>query len=268
LFKIWGKAADQLDLKSLKNEFFESNYCTHWSQSIDQFTDDFDVFSQLYLKSFPRRSGSELATPKIRVLTHEMRQWIFANKCSLSRISEQPFETIHKSFLNFASRYSIPNTGIESKCPSPAPSSSSSKVHTSSLSTRQSKLKLPAKSKPARQRQSIPQPRKWPVLPSQVSLKRVATELKNEKPTKCSRDSKKASSSPTRYVGNIQYARKRRLRAVIGYNQSHLPLSPESITRIRIAVKMFTDRSRGGDDLRIDGCAPWNPGPPSTSLVC
>ena len=69
-------------------------------------------------------------------------------------------------------------------------------------------------------------------------------------------------------MGNIKYARECRLRAVIGYNQSHLPLNPEAINRMRIAVKMFTDRTRGGDDLRIDGCAPWNPGPTALAVCC
>lgn len=214
-----------------------------WSEAIDQFSDDFDVFSTPYLQSFSRRSGTELTTPKIRVLTHEMRQWISTNKCSLSRISEQPFETIHKSFLNFSSQYSIPNTGVENKSPSPASSSSSSsaKQHTPSLDTRQSKSKLPAKSKGARQRKSTPQPHKWPVLPSQASLKRSALkELQNRKPTKSSKVHSKASSSQahTRFVGNIKYARERRLHAVIGYNQSHHPLNPECIARMKIDVKI------------------------------
>ena len=188
------------------------------SQIIDQFANDFDAFSPLFLQSYPRRSGSELTTPKIRVLSHEMRQWISSNNCSLSRVSEQPFETIHKSFLNFSSRYSIPNTGIENKRPSQS-SCSSAKVHTPSLGTRQSKSKLPAKSKPARKLQSIPQPHQWPVLPSQVSLKRAALkELQNKRPTKSSTDSSESSDAPTRYVGNIKYARERRPRAVIGYN--------------------------------------------------
>ena len=75
----------------------------HWSQIIDQFANDFDAFSPLFLQSFPRRSGSELTTPKIRVLTHEMRQWISSNNCSLSRVSEQPFETINPSTSPMAS---------------------------------------------------------------------------------------------------------------------------------------------------------------------
>jgi hypothetical protein len=66
-------------------------------QSIN-FLDDFDVFSPPYLQSFSHRSWSELATPKIRVLKHEMRQLISTNKCSLSQISEQQFKRIHKVY--------------------------------------------------------------------------------------------------------------------------------------------------------------------------
>ena len=31
--------------------------------------------------------------------------------------------------------------------------------------------------------------------------------------------------------------------------------------QVRDIIKQFRDRSRGGDDLRVDGCAEWNPGP-------
>ncbi len=60
-------------------------------------------------------------------------------------------------------------------------------------------------------------------------------------------------------VDNIVEARRRRRLAVMGYNTSQLPSDPDCIARQRAVVKFFIDLSRGGDDLRVDGCAPWNP---------
>ncbi len=69
---------------------------------------------QLLKTSVASRSPERL-TPKLKCLLEEVPLWIARNKCSLARVSEQSFETLHHDYLNFSYRYSIPRTGVTSR---------------------------------------------------------------------------------------------------------------------------------------------------------
>ncbi len=70
---------------------------------------------------------------------------------------------------------------------------------------------------------------------------------------------RKSTAGKSRLVSNIAVAR--RMLAVVGYDAKQLPNDTQCIAMQLVVIKYFTDRSRGGDDLRVDGCVPWNPGP-------
>lgn len=65
----------------------------------------------------------------------------------------------------------------------------------------------------------------------------------------------KGKSQRKRNVGNLAYARQQRLRAVIGFNVSHLPCDDVSSERQMIAAEIAT--GKGARHLH-GGVKPWN----------
>ena len=113
----------------------------NWEEAFDEFKADFQALSESYFKVRRRNKNQSLLPPKIRVIVHEMRQWIKDHNCSLYRVSEQAFETIHSNYAEFELLFSVAKTGFlsdlkENKADSSSSSSSSSSSRQPSLGTR------------------------------------------------------------------------------------------------------------------------------------
>jgi len=210
-----------------------------WSASIEEFHTSFAAFTVPYNKFSSPQAGrnADRITPKLQCLFHEVVLWISSNNCSLNRHTEQAFETLHKVYLNFEQRYSVPRTGPEI------------------LPARRLKKALP---------NNKPQAFVGRHTPSSGTrsgnTKRKRSLLKNPEP----------SSSPSKrtrrpVVGAVRKARQRRLNAVIAFNSSNLPSDSfvqerqlRAIARIKFencsassssSPKNFSSDGREGDSL-------------------
>jgi hypothetical protein len=212
------------------------NLHPQWREAIDAFTAAYDAFSEVYIRLHPTRGDRELLSPKMWSISHVMKEWIEDNNCSLLRISEQAFESVHYDYLSFQSAYKIPMTGEEIL---------TGRRRTSSASN-------------------------WGQSESSASRSRINVKKrkKNEDPSytesnkrlKSSNKSRSSSSSsskpPTEPLPHIKTnaARKLRLASVYGYNAQNINSGgPQCTLRMRKIVRYLKKHDEPYED------APWRP---------
>lgn len=158
---------------------------THFRECYDEFVKAYEVIHPVQHARDPKRY-----TPKLACLFHEVPLWISENSCSLSRISEQSFEAVHKRFGLFIRRYKVAAHGkfvpskLSKKEPTPSPFPAS---HTPSSGTRSGN---------------------------------TARKLKEYEQKTTTIESPKMHR-----VGNIQSAHIKHVRAVTAFNCKNLPFS-------------------------------------------
>lgn len=74
-----------------------------WATSITSFKRDYTTFTQCFNKVKSPQSGRDPSriSPKLQCYFYEVPVWINVHRCSLNRITEQAFETLHKVYLRF-----------------------------------------------------------------------------------------------------------------------------------------------------------------------
>lgn len=131
VFEIVHQLASCLDsFKSIIDRVMTPKLSDNWLEAFEQFAADFQIFSEGYLKFHPRNKNQSLTPPKIHVVLNEMIEWITLHKCSLYRVNEQAFETVHSHYADFEQNFSVDKSGFVSDLKQ-SDSSSSSSYHPS-----------------------------------------------------------------------------------------------------------------------------------------
>ncbi len=85
-----------------------------WS-TIAEFKSSYAAFTAVFNKFSPQvvYRHDDRITPKLQCLFAEVPQWLSTNKLPFAVVSEQAFESVHKSFVTHISKYSKPKMGEE-----------------------------------------------------------------------------------------------------------------------------------------------------------
>ncbi len=193
-----------------------------WAEIIRKFGEVYaDVAKLLSVaKPYQPHRSEERLTPKMKCLLEEVPLWIDRHNCSLLRISEQSFESLHHDYIEFAAYFHIPLTGAalalsdrRTKKPAALPMPMDS-VHTPSDGTR-------AGGSHERKRKRNVTAHATPI--------NVPARSKRSKIITLTRVSEGESPSPVtqldapQIIGNVVAARQQRLRCLLAFNLRKLP---------------------------------------------
>ncbi len=211
-----------------------------WRDAIRAFGDTYKELAQhmtAVAPMQPHRSTSRL-TPKLMSLLEEMPRWIERNNCSLLRISEQSFESIHFDFKRFSSSYAIPITGPERVARArrrPARAlQPMDYVHTPSDGTR-------VGGSAARKRKRVQNSSIFDFAPKSggpgAGVTPVASYVDVIPPP--------SEVGAPGIIGNVNTARQRRMHCLLGFNFRKLPVDACAQERVSVMLR-WSDSGRTG----------------------
>ena len=218
----------------------------------------FDAFVELYNRREPVISGriTSRYTMKMECLRVEVPRRLEFTKRSLLCDSEQGGEGVHSLENRLADNFKIPH----SVSSGPALNIKRQRLtHTQQSSQRCLHGRSSGVSNPSDGTRS-----------GQSALRRSRAEIKVNNPSP-------TATARIHATQNLPAVRRKRLQEVLAWNRLCLPMSCgltdrlDTITRWQCncnppARYILDDRSRGGADLRVCGCAPYNPGPVSAVM--
>ncbi len=211
-----------------------------WAETIESFGAAHATVTKVLHAAKPYRAHRSEArlTPKMKCLLEEVPLWIARHGCSLLRISEQSFESLHHDYILFSANFKIKRSGAAvSSHYRQKPDSvghALDLVHTPSDGTRSGSSK-------ARKRK-----RNDTVTTTAVSSGTPAKKTKQRRGRPPIADPSQPENSGAPEIVGVKFtAQTQRLRCLLAFNLRKLPVDSVSQDRVHVAVAWLEGGSRG-----------------------